>query len=129
MVTIRGILIALVIVTSVFVSFILGFREGSQVSLWSDFVLRGVVAGQRLAALEKGNEEFVRTTLKADISLGIQAHTVLLQLRGYDYLSPITGVELYGLKSEYVDRLEQYKILNLRTSGTPQERGDPNRNR
>ena len=123
--TIRRILIALIIVTSIFVGFILGFHEGSRASLWSDFVLKGVIAGQRLAALDKGNEEFVRSTLKADISLGIQAHSELLQLRGYDYLSSFTGVELHGLKSEYVDRLKQYQSLTLRSSGTPQKRGAP----
>jgi len=116
----RKILIALLIaVASAFGGFILGFHEGSQASLWSDFVLRGVIAGQRLEALEKGNTEFLRSTLRPEIDLGIQSHSDLLQIRAYDYLSPVTGIELHGLKNEYVNRLEQYQNQWLRPSAAP----------
>lgn len=116
--TIRGTLAGLIVATSAFLGFILGFHEGSRTSLWSDFVLKGVIAGQRLTALEKGNQEFVRATLKSEIALGVQAHAELIQLRGYDHLSAVTGVELHGLKEEYLRRLEQYQSLTHHSNAT-----------
>jgi len=100
-----------VAVVSAFAGFVGGFREGSNASLWSDFVLKGVIAGYLVEVLEKGNKDVAVSGLKGQVETAFIAQTELSRFSGYAYLSPLTGVWLHGLYSENTNRLEKYRYL------------------
>ncbi len=106
----RSVLIAFIValVTGI-TGFTIGFQQGAQASLWSDFVLKGVIADQRLQALEKQNYEFLRGSPRGDVSLAFIAQKELLQFKNYAYFGSLIGIELYGLDSQNINRLEKYK--------------------
>jgi hypothetical protein len=101
------------VVVSLAVGYVMGFRSAWQMGVKAEFVARGVLATQMLQALRSGKTDFVTTLLEGDVDNAL--------LIGGDFvenparpLLPLVGVDAPADYEQFMSRTASYRKANPR---------------